>query len=501
MNLRSAEHPVEADPIAFYRQIFDGRTPDELSTIARVKRFREWYIADKAFREALKEHPESAAAAFRARGLTIAPEAVQPLWDSSLGDECKSHDRLAAWPAAKAWKDWIRDVLTHRDMLLEHGGTAGTNPRFDAWRRRQIARSASELGKRHQSITYPIVAYELSKGCSVGCWFCAISAEDFRTHCPYTPENAALWRGILQVMVDIFGEATQTGFCYWATDPMDNPDYAKFIEEHFEITGWLPQTTTAAPLKKPALTAEVMTLFDRHRCVTNRFSITTLRLLRQVHEAFSPEELLGVELVMHTKGSLLSKAVAGRIYERRARVRKEGRADPLTDDLQGMGTIACVSGFLVNMVERTVRLVAPCAASERWPLGYRVYAEATFNDALEYRSHIEQMIDAHMPASFRGCDAVAFREDLSYAADDNGFVVKNERTTHRISGQRFMRELGELIAPGDQQAGAVCAKLVEGDHDVFVVNAAMQDLFDMGLIEPPWPRLAKNTQPTAALAS
>ena len=44
------------------------------------------------------------------------------------------------------------------------------------------------------------------------------------------------------------------------------------------------------------------------------------------------------------------------------------------------GTIACVSGFLFNMVERNVRLISPCNASERWPLGYRIYDEGTFTD-------------------------------------------------------------------------------------------------------------------------
>ena len=62
-------------------------------------------------------------------------------------------------------------------------------------------------------------------------------------------ENARLWRAILDHWVDLFGTAAQTGFCYWATDPADNPDYPRFIEDYHAATGNLPQTTTAAPLR------------------------------------------------------------------------------------------------------------------------------------------------------------------------------------------------------------------------------------------------------------
>ena len=35
-----------------------------------------------------------------------------------------------------------------------------------------------------------------------------------------------------------------------------------------------------------------------------------------------------------------------------------------------IGTIECTCGYLVNMVDRTIRLITPCTVSERWPLGY-----------------------------------------------------------------------------------------------------------------------------------
>ena len=202
-------------------------------------------------------------------------------------------------------------------------------------------------------ITHPILAFELSAGCSIGCWFCGISADRFRGNFPYTRENATLWRDILDHAVDLFGPGAQSGFCYWGTDPSDNPDYPKFLEDYYAITGLLPQTTTAAPLKDMALTREVMRLGEKHRCVINRFSILNLKMFEAVHAAFSAEELLGVELVMQNRESLIAKARVGRAKERQQKLESAGKPASIAGVESEQSTIACASGFLVNMVART----------------------------------------------------------------------------------------------------------------------------------------------------
>src|SRR5262245_10451126 len=53
--------------------------------------------------------------------------------------------------------------------------------------------------------------------------------------------------------------------------------------------------------------------------------------------------------------------------------------------------IACVSGFLTNMVERTVRLVSPTRPGDHWPLGYRVYGERSFATASDFRRAVEDL--------------------------------------------------------------------------------------------------------------
>jgi hypothetical protein len=45
----------------------------------------------------------------------------------------------------------------------------------------------------------------------------------------YTPENARLWRGILEAVRDVAGP--WRSICYSGTDTFDNPEYERFIED------------------------------------------------------------------------------------------------------------------------------------------------------------------------------------------------------------------------------------------------------------------------------
>jgi len=469
--------------IAFFRNMFDRRSADELQTIARIKRLRERFMADKGLRDKIEANLDDPSKIFKEYGFDGDAEALRPIWDLKFAIEKGDEAAYADYPEAQIWKSWFTDLLAHRRMLFELGEMAEINPPFHAWRNRHILRNNSDLGKRNESITYPIIAYELCDGCSVGCWFCGISAEKFKGHAPYTEENATLWRGMLKVMVDLFGTAAQTGFCYWATDPMDNPDYPKYAEDHYHITGLFPQMTTAAPLKDVALTREVLALGEKYRCVINRFSILTLKILERVHAEFSADELLAVELVIQGKGSILGKAIAGRAMDHKDRISGDSGDTKVAVAEHGLGTVACVSGFLVNLPHRTVKLVTPCRASKRWPKGYRVYEEARFSTAQEYREVLEGMIARHMPESLPADTPLAFRSDLKFVPGDGFFELKGEVTTHKVKGLSCLGTAAPLIAGGDKTPGDIIARLTEEGTDIFSVTQVLQDLFNLGFIE------------------
>lgn len=465
-----------------YSALLNSYSPEQLHVLAHIKRFMERLVTDPKFREGLSENMHDLIGYAEAYGIDVDPNLMLPLF-SRDHRQYRHTVEEAQWPLSKMWTEYIDGMLEHRVELRNHGGTAQVNPSFHQWRERQIARGMSELGVSGPSITHPVVAYELSDGCSVGCWFCGISAEKYEGYQPYTEEVAELWRGMLGAMVDRFGEAAQTGFCYWATDPMDNPDYDKFIEDHYHVTGFLPQTTTAAPLKNVDLTRRVMALFDKYRCVTNRFSIVNLKIFNKVHEEFTAEELMGVELVSQNHEAIMTKASAGRARERKQKLRAAGKDDKISIGDDDHATIACVSGFLVNLPLRTVRMVSPTRGGDRWPLGYRVYDERKFETAEDFARVIDELIARHCSNELRPDDIVAFRPDLEYVAHDDGFVLKNNTMVHTFRGPDYAAHLGRLIAEGDLPAGQIQAELIAAGGDVFVICEVLQNLFNQGLFD------------------
>lgn len=473
-----------SEPARFYREMWDRRSPDALHKLAHIKRFMECLAGDPGFRKKLADNLDNLRPVADEYGIDADPAEMLPLF-SRPHFKYRFTAEEAQFPLARMWDDYMTEMLRNREMLRDLGDTSATNPRFHAWRQRQIARCHSEIGLTAKAITFPIVAFELSEGCSVGCWFCGISAERFRGYWPYDEANRTLWRAVLEELTDLFGTGAQTGFCYWATDPSDNPDYPKFIEDFYEVVGWLPQTTTAAPLKNLAWTREVLALFAKHRFVCNRFSLLTLKALQQVHAAFTAEEIFGVELVLQNKDALTGKANAGRAMERRQRLERDGKPGRLAILETDQPTIACVSGFLVNMMTRTVQLVAPTRASERWPLGYRIYAEERFATAAEFRAVVTAMIEAHMPEDLTGEHILAFRPDLAFNPLADGFELSG------AGGARYavrndslgVRYLGELIAKGNRTAGDIVAAMVQSGGDVFEIAALLRQLFDLSVFD------------------
>jgi hypothetical protein len=63
---------------------------------------------------------------------------------------------------------------------------------------------------------------------------------------------------------------------------------------------------------------------------------------------------------------------------------------------------------LFNLVERSIRLISPCYADNRWPLDYRIHDEATFGIGGDVPAILEEMIERHMPAAPQRDGRLAF---------------------------------------------------------------------------------------------
>ena len=407
--------------------------------MAHAKRLLERWEGDDAFRALLEQDPEGAV---RQYGLRADAVALRPVWDSHWDQT------LPVDPSVERYRAFILEKLAHRDELRTTSAPLASN--FHAWRTRQMVRTTSQLGPvKSHGIVHPLIAFELSKGCSVGCWFCGISAPKLGDLFPYTDANRGLWRDVCTVWREEIGPAAAQGFLYWATDPLDNPDYEKFCCDFHELCGYFPQTTTALPLRDVARTKRLLRLSEERGCLLNRFSLLTLKILDRVHAEFTAEELAFVELVLQIRKEALSKAVAGRALEK---ARKTVEGDYETS------TIACVSGFLVNMVERTMKLISPVPASERWPLGYRIHGEGTFRDGEEFRTLLRALTSTEvMPASVPREGRLAFRPDLTWQMEGEALVVSSHYLRQIFQGlpPNALARMGEMLAAGTHVSAEV----------------------------------------------
>jgi radical SAM family RiPP maturation amino acid epimerase len=461
---------------AFYREMYDRRSPDELVAIARTKRFFERYYGDARWREALIAEPHRADELFVQAGLMLDPRSVAARWSPAGSPAAGARAAVSDGPLA-LWEGWSADLRQLRDLTRLAADTAGFNPGFDGWRERQARRMAHELGPLTvAAIPNALIAYELSRGCSVGCWFCGVSAERFAGHQPYGPD-AMLWRGMLKEVVARFGAAAATGFCYWATDPCDNPDYLDFIVDHRSITGWLPQTTTADPFRSPPLLEAIFNPERGHRHANDRISVLTVRMLDRIHAAYTAEQMLHVDLVMQMKGSLMGKAQAGRARERLA---PQAAAGAIPDQ----GSIACVVGFLVNLPERRLRMVTPCRANRRWPDGYRVFAEERFDDAAGFGAALDRMQQAVVGEEPRPGQRVGLHEAVDVRLEDGVVVLSSAGQEGRMRAFRFMPRLIALLRSRQHTHRQILFELsAEFPTDLLAIGVVMQDLFENGVLD------------------
>jgi len=343
----------------------------------------------------------------------------------------------------------------------------------------------SEIGVLRDVRFFPLFVYELSQGCSLGCWFCGFAAGRLQGVFPYTSDNARLWQTILTIGQELAGPGGKMSMCYHATEPFDNPDYLRFLRDVQACYGVYPQTTTAAPLRNLAVTRELLRLRETCPTMPDRFSVLSLEALRNLHQTFSPYELRYVQLLLHTPGALQHKTNCGRARlhpHKLLEANRDARQSDTTEEPLDPQTIECLCGYLVNMVERSVKLVTPCLATAQWPNGYRVLTQTTFRDASEYKAFLEQTMAEWMPLTPDWHARLAFRRDLAFTRLADGFCLTSRAHRHTLQGKAWHGAFGGRIAKGDAARGAIITQLAAEGVSLVEVTAMIQKIFDKGLL-------------------
>jgi hypothetical protein len=368
-----------------------------------------------------------------------------------------------------AFLRWRAAMDAHRLAVRTAADQGGR--RYTAWRRRIMQRAQGELPPALvQEIVFGAAALELSRGCSVGCGFCAVGAEKLTAVASHDPATAALWRGMLAELDRAIGPAARTAFGYWATDPYDVPEFPAFMTDFADRFGIAPSVTTALGADDPALTRAMIALFKARGGGPLRVSVLTTKQLRRLYDLVPPGDRVYVATVLHTPGAQTYRVRAGR-----ALTRARGAAR-----LGGEGTIACVAGFLVNLPDRRLSLISPCNADSRRPNGYRIHDELRFRDAAEFGAHLATLIADHMPETLGGGDWVALRPGLT-VGEEGGLALADRHARYRLRDGPTMRALLNGLRAGGPLAALEAGLLADG-HSPFEIKFLAQAVFEAGLL-------------------
>jgi radical SAM family RiPP maturation amino acid epimerase len=417
--------------------------------------------------------------------------------------------------------DYVRhnaQKLAWRDIIRKEA--ASSDPALREWRERQIKRCFMELGEsQNAAITHIPAAFELAEGCSVACWFCALSAPPLSAVYRHTPENAELWRNIQAEMREIMGPAARWSSAYWATEPFDNRDHEAFCDDFYRIHGMYPQVTTAVPLRDVERTRALLADSFAKGCEVNRFSVHSGEQLLGIHENFSSEELLNTELLLENPETAIAMVRAGRLYglaetdpelsglenaRAIAAVEKQNpqlsglmadavvntslldEGDGKTSRVNLPGTTACVSGFLVRMIPKTVELISPCAADAQWPCGYIVFDRRSFTSAGDFGLAVREMIRDNMPTRVEPEHRVALTSRVNFTPADNGFVLSTVfgKISYGLkTGDAFLPHIGGLLREGGLRAGEIAIECYYTfGVDERTTLGLINDIFQRGLL-------------------
>ncbi len=176
-------------------QGFEGWTRADLGIVAHVKRFLESLVGDPEFREQLKSTPGDCRSIAASRGIGIDPMELACYWrdDLSLAVE---DEELRSTSVGRLWAAYSEHVKAAVTSWNEEIQRTVSDKRFRGWIFRQRERyKGAFLDSDHYP--FSIVSFELSKGCSVNCWFCGLGASKLEGVFSYTAENAELWCGVL----------------------------------------------------------------------------------------------------------------------------------------------------------------------------------------------------------------------------------------------------------------------------------------------------------------
>lgn len=386
----------------------------------QFKRLYEMCQADSGWREAFLASPEKW---LELHSMSLEPaQATQAVRTLIFREEKMEHNRYL-----NAYFRSIQEI--HEYYRKKTSLTRFSNLAFRSWYERRCAGNnfQSRVSRHMAGLFFMPFAFELSDGCSVGCPFCCLAAKPLEKVCRFTKEQAQLWEEILKITKETGGEMTDASGCYFATEPLDNPDYEKFLRVYHDVFGCYPQTTTAVSQRNVSRTkAFLQELSDENlKRAAVRFSVTSIEQLKEIHSRFTPEELAYVEVLLNNPESINLYSRSGRSVELSETLTSKGFLDNTSS--------VCICGFVVNMARRTIMLVAPHRPDSLHPLGMQIFEQRSFGNAREYKEALNEMIAKWMHQDFSDDEPLYIADYINFSCEVPLLTIRGDGISRKLS--------------------------------------------------------------------
>lgn len=154
------------------------------------------------------------------------------------------------------------------------------------------------------------------------------------------------------------------------------------------------------------------------------------------------------------------------------------------DEVVPQGSIACVSGFLTNLVNQTIQVVSPCYTSQRYPYGYRVFDATTYSGPADYGRAMLDLMARNMPAAPPPQRRARFRDDLAYRPVEDGFDLVSPNQIHHFRGKESYAPIGEMLAEGNLNYQELYdAAMSKHAINPMIAVGLVQKMFDEGFLD------------------
>ncbi len=399
----------------------------------RFKRIYEYYQAEPAFRATLMENPGKAAVE---HGLLEKDGYV--IRDAVLAI-------LKGIPPEQDGNPYWQEFSRRNNAVIAFTSRTMSEA---AYKNRQIAAFVSRSLRRcrmesadirmHGQIHFVPIAFELSEGCRVHCSFCGLNAGRWESNFAYGNGGGGFWREILSAAYDFFGDILGQAPLYFATEPLDNPDYEYFLEDVCRLTGQIPQTTTAVSDRDVSRTKRLISYLGDERLSGEarlRFSVITLSQFRRIMDAFSPEELADVELIFNHPESLNRFSNSGRAHELSSASRRMTRY-----------SVSCLAGVRVNLCSGKVTFMEPVLPDADFPEGCRHRETISFTDGVEFQMCLQKLFGKYAFSSVPQDRSLVLNKDVRVCHEKDRIILAGDGIGFSMDRNLYTEELSALFS-------------------------------------------------------